>query len=35
MINLADLPMTGLIQSGSRVSYRLHLAGEAPTVAAL
>ena len=34
MINLADLPATGLIQSGSRVSYRLHLAGEAATVAA-
>lgn len=34
MINLADLPATGLIQSGSRVSYRLHLAGEAPTVTA-
>ncbi|MCX7161911.1 MAG: FtsX-like permease family protein [Rhodocyclales bacterium] len=34
MINLADLPATGLIQIGSRVSYRLHLAGEAPAVAA-
>ncbi len=34
MINLADLPATGLIQSGSRVHYRLHLAGEAPAVAA-
>ncbi|MDP1734159.1 MAG: FtsX-like permease family protein [Sulfuritalea sp.] len=34
MINLADLPATGLIQSGSRVSYRLHLAGEASAVAA-
>ena len=33
MINLADLPATGLIQSGSRVSYRLHLAGQATTVA--
>ncbi|MCX7167236.1 MAG: FtsX-like permease family protein [Rhodocyclales bacterium] len=33
MINLADLPATGLIQSGSRVSYRLHLAGPSPTVA--
>jgi len=34
MINLADLPATGLIQNGSRVSYRLHLAGEPPVVAA-
>ena len=34
MINFADLPATGLIQSGSRVHYRLHLAGEAATVAA-
>jgi putative ABC transport system permease protein len=33
MINLADLPATGLIQSGSRVSYRLHLAGDAAAVA--
>ena len=33
MINLADLPATGLIQNGSRVHYRLHLAGEAPVVA--
>lgn len=28
MMNLADLPATGLIQPGSRVSYRLLLAGE-------
>ncbi|MCX7147012.1 MAG: ABC transporter permease, partial [Sulfuritalea sp.] len=34
MINLADLPATGLIQSGSRVGYRLHLAGDAAAVAA-
>jgi putative ABC transport system permease protein len=34
MINLADLPATGLIQSGSRVHYRLHLAGDAAAVAA-
>ena len=27
MINLADLPATGLIQTGSRVRWRLHLAG--------
>jgi len=33
MINLADLPATGLIQSGSRVRYRLHLAGETAAVA--
>lgn len=33
MINLADLPATGLIQPGSRVSYRLHLAGEPRAVA--
>jgi len=34
MINLADLPATGLIQDGSRVSYRLHLAGETAAVKA-
>jgi putative ABC transport system permease protein len=34
MINLADLPATGLIQDGSRVRYRLHLAGETPEVKA-
>jgi putative ABC transport system permease protein len=34
MINLADLPATGLIQNGSRVGYRLHLAGETAAVAA-
>jgi putative ABC transport system permease protein len=34
MINLADLPATGLIQPGSRVVYRQHFAGEAPAVAA-
>ncbi len=34
MINLADLPATGLIQNGSRVRYRLHLAGEASDVKA-
>ncbi|MCB1959707.1 MAG: FtsX-like permease family protein [Rhodocyclaceae bacterium] len=27
MVNAADLPATGLIQNGSRVMYRLHLAG--------
>ncbi|MCM2287849.1 MAG: FtsX-like permease family protein [Sulfuritalea sp.] len=34
MINLADLPATGLIQPGSRASYRLHLAGETAAVKA-
>lgn len=28
MLNAADLPASGLIQEGSRISYRLHLAGE-------
>ncbi|WP_306477879.1 ABC transporter permease [Methyloversatilis sp.] len=28
MLNAADLPASGLIQPGSRISYRLHLAGE-------
>lgn len=34
MINTADLAATGLIQTGSRVRYRLHLAGERPAVEA-
>ena len=34
LMNLADLPATALIQPGSRVSYRLLLAGEAKAVAA-
>ncbi len=33
MMNAADLASTGLIQSGSRVSYRLFVAGVAPMVA--
>jgi len=33
MMNAADLPSTGLIQPGSRVSYRLFVAGSAPAVA--
>jgi len=33
ILPLADLPATGLIQPGSRVSWRLHLAGEAAAVA--
>lgn len=32
LINLADLPATRLIQPGSRVSWRLHLAGEEAVV---
>jgi putative ABC transport system permease protein len=34
MINLDDVPSTGLIQVGSRVTYRLHVAGEPAAVAA-
>ncbi|QID17745.1 FtsX-like permease family protein [Nitrogeniibacter mangrovi] len=34
MVNVVDLPATGLIQTGSRVIYRLHLAGEQARVAA-
>lgn len=34
LMNLADVEATGLIQTGSRVTYRLLLAGEAKTVAA-
>jgi putative ABC transport system permease protein len=34
MMNAADLPSTGLIQPGSRVTYRLFVAGGAPAVAA-
>lgn len=34
LMNLADLAATGLIQNGSRVAYRLHLAGEAAAVRA-
>jgi putative ABC transport system permease protein len=33
MMNAADLPSTALIQAGSRVSYRLFVAGTAPAVA--
>ncbi|KGQ19614.1 putative ABC transporter, permease protein [Lysobacter dokdonensis DS-58] len=33
MINLADVPRTGLVQEGSRVGYRLIIAGDAPAVA--
>ncbi len=32
LINLADLPESGLIQAGSRVSWRLHLAGETKAI---
>jgi putative ABC transport system permease protein len=34
MVNLADLPSTNLIQNGSRVTYRLLLAGKAEIIAA-
>lgn len=33
LIPLADLPRTGLLQAGSRASFRLHLAGEPAAVA--
>lgn len=33
LVNLADLPATGLIQPGSRIRWRLHAAGEAADVA--
>jgi len=32
MMNFADLPATGLVQPGSRIRYRLHLAGETRAV---
>jgi putative ABC transport system permease protein len=34
LLNLADLSATGLVQPGSRVSWRLHVAGEADAIAA-
>jgi len=34
LMNLADLPATALIQAGSRITYRLHLAGDAAAIAA-
>jgi putative ABC transport system permease protein len=34
LVNLADLPASGLIQPGSRVTWRLHVAGEPAAVAA-
>jgi putative ABC transport system permease protein len=33
-MNIADVPATGLVQTGSRVSYRLYAAGEREAVAA-
>jgi putative ABC transport system permease protein len=33
-MNLADLPASGLVQPGSRIRYRLHVAGEDAAVAA-
>ena len=32
MINIADLPKTGLVQQGSRINYRLHIAGDTDAV---
>lgn len=32
MLALADLPATGLVQPGSRIVWRLHLAGEEPAI---
>ncbi len=34
LMNFADLPASGLVQPGSRIAWRLHLAGEAAAVAA-
>lgn len=34
MMHLEDVPATGLVQPGSRISYQLHVAGEAQAVAA-
>ena len=34
IFNLADLPASGLVQNGSRIRYRLHLAGETADVKA-
>ncbi|NTV11853.1 MAG: FtsX-like permease family protein, partial [Zoogloea sp.] len=34
MMNLGDLPATGLVQEGSRITWRLHVAGTLPQVAA-
>ena len=34
-MNLADVPATGLVQTGSRVSYYLYAAGAREGVAAL
>lgn len=33
LLNMADLPATGLVQEGSRITHRLLLAGEAPALA--
>lgn len=33
LMNLADLPASGLVQPGSRISWRLHLAGESRVIA--
>ncbi len=33
LMNLADLPSTGLIQTGSRVTFQIYVAGERPAIA--
>ena len=35
MMNLADVPATGLVQTGSRISYYLYAAGDRAAIAAL
>ncbi|SCK06708.1 ABC transporter permease [Vogesella sp. LIG4] len=35
LLNLGDLPASGLVQEGSRIRYRLFMAGEAPAVAVM
>jgi putative ABC transport system permease protein len=35
MMNIGDVPATGLVQPGSRISYHLYAAGEAPQMKAL
>ncbi len=32
LMNLADVPATGLIQTGSRVTYQIYMAGERPVI---
>src|SRR5439155_27250541 len=35
MMNLADVPATGLVQTGSRISYYLYAAGEREAISTL